>query len=188
MQSFLLLLTGKLYKLFESILVFCMVIMFILIFINVAMRFIINDSIDLAEELPRFLFIWMTFIGAILALKENTHISVNIVVSRLPPGGKKICWLACQILIFICGIYMLYGTWLQHDILKFNLSPVMMVSMLFVYGVSYISGLFIALISLLRVIYFFCGYITIDDLYPEIYDVDALEREAKKSELSKDGL
>lgn len=181
MKSVFLYLSNRFYRLLESILVFCMVIMFILIFTNVMLRFLINDSIDIAEELPRFLFIWMTFIGAILALKEGTHISVNIVVSRLPPRGKKICWVACQFLIFICGCYMLYGTWLQHEILRFNLSPVMMVSMLFVYGVSYLAGFCIALISLLRFINFCLGKIEVDDLYPALYDADDLENEAKKT-------
>ena len=41
----------------EAIMVICISIMFLLVLINVLMRFIFNSGIDIAEELPRFLFV-----------------------------------------------------------------------------------------------------------------------------------
>ncbi|EOV8087397.1 TRAP transporter small permease [Providencia huaxiensis] len=158
------------YKLLDNILVACMAVMFILLLANILLRFTINSSIDIAEELPRFLFIWVTFIGAIIALKENTHINVNILVSRLPKLGKKICWLLRQLLISICGGYIFYGTYLQHDILLLNLSPVMMISMLLVYGVSYISGVMFIIISLINIIRFALGHVSDIELEQSMLD------------------
>ncbi|TLI96426.1 TRAP transporter small permease [Escherichia sp. E4385] len=152
------------YAFMDFILVACMVVMFLLIFINVMMRFIFNDSIDIAEELPRFLFVWMTFIGAVIALREKTHINVNIITARLSLLGKMTCWVICQIIIIICAGYMFYSTLLQHEILFFNLSPVMMISMIFVYGVSYISGLAMLFNAAGNLMQFFSGKITEKDI------------------------
>ena len=58
-----------------------------------------------SEEVSRWLFLWMTFLGAIVALREHGHLGTDTLVSRLPRAGKKICLLIGQVL-------MLYVTWL----------------------------------------------------------------------------
>ncbi len=164
MLRFLKILERFFYKLLDNILVACMSVMFVLLSANILLRFAFNDSIDIAEELPRFLFVWITFVGAIIALKENTHINVNILVSRLPQNGKKVCWFLRQALIFVCGGYIFYGTYLQHEILLYNLSPVMMISMVLVYGISYLSGFMFMLHSLINMIRFCTGKVRASEL------------------------
>lgn len=164
MLRFLKILERFFYKVLDNILIACMVIMFVLLSANILLRFVFNDSIDIAEELPRFLFVWITFIGAIVALKENTHINVNILIVRLSKNGKKICWLLRQALTFVCGGYIFYGTYLQHEILLYNLSPVMMISMILVYGISYLSGFMFMLHSLINLIRFCTGKVRDSEL------------------------
>lgn len=170
MLRFLKILERFFYKVLDNILVACMTIMFILLSANILLRFVFNDSIDVAEELPRFLFVWITFIGAIIALKENTHINVNILIVRLPKNGKKVCWFLRQALTFVCGGYILYGTYLQHEILLYNLSPVMMISMILVYGVSYVSGFMFMLHSLMNLIRFCTGKVRDGELEQSMLD------------------
>ena len=61
--------------------VITMIVMFVLVFINVMLRMIFNTGIDFAEELPRFAFIWMTFIGAIIGMHKHTHLGVDMLVA-----------------------------------------------------------------------------------------------------------
>ena len=170
MLRFLKILERFFYKLLDNILVACMTIMFVLLSANILLRFGFNDSIDMAEELPRFLFVWITFIGAIIALKENTHINVNILIVRLPKNGKKVCWFLRQVLVFVCGGYIFFGTYLQHEILLYNLSPVMMISMVLVYGVSYISGFMFMLHSLINIIRFCTGKVRAGELEQSMHE------------------
>ncbi len=163
-MSFLKSLVDGFYKCLEAILVFCMVLMFILVFANVIMRFVFNSGLDISEELPRFMFVWMTFFGAVVAMRERTHIGVAIVITLLPSLGRKICWGICQILILICSIYMLYSTWLQHEIIYYNLSPVMQVSMFYVYGVSYIAAPLIGLNAIVNLIRLVLGQVAEHEL------------------------
>ncbi len=136
------------YRILEVILVINMIIMFVLVFMNVVLRLGFNTGIDFAEEVPRFAFIWMTFVGAVIGMRKHTHLGVDMVVAVLPLLGRKACWATSQIIMAVCSLYMLYGTWLQHDIIAANASPVMQMSMLWAFGVSYLTGAAITLICL----------------------------------------
>ncbi len=80
-------------------------VMVVLVFGNVVLRYGFNSGIVLSEELSRWLFIWLTFMGALVAMHERAHLGTDMLVSRLPTVGKK----ACLLLSHAC---MLYVTWL----------------------------------------------------------------------------
>ena len=126
--------------------VLCMVVMLVMVFGNVMLRLFFNTGIDLSEEIPRFAFVWMTFLGAIVGMRRRAHLGVDIVVQALPVFGRKVCWGISQAIMLVCCLYIVYGTWLQHDIIEGNASPVAQISMLWVFGVSYLTGTAIALI------------------------------------------
>jgi TRAP-type C4-dicarboxylate transport system permease small subunit len=136
------------YRLIEVILVACMAVMLVMVFGNVVLRLFFNTGIDLSEEMPRFAFVWMTFLGGIIGLHRRSHLGVDMVVQALPVLGRKLCWAISQVVMLICALFIFYGTWLQHDIIAGNASPVAQISMLWVYGVSYVTGAAIALICL----------------------------------------
>ncbi|MFT3961469.1 TRAP transporter small permease [Propionivibrio sp.] len=136
------------YRLLEVIMVVCLLVMFVLVFINVMMRIFMNSGIDVSEELPRYAFVWMTFIGAVVGMRKHAHLGVDMVVAALPVLGRKVCWGISQAIMALCSLYMLYGTWLQHDIIAANASPVMQMSMLWAFGVSYLTGAAITLICI----------------------------------------
>ena len=139
-------------RLLEVTLVVCMVVMFVFVFINVMMRLLMNSGIDISEELPRFAFVWMCFVGAVVGMRRHSHLGVDMVVAALPLFGRKVCWGISQAIMAVCSVYMLYGTWLQHDIIEKNASAVMQVSMLYVYGISYLAGAAIIVICLANLV------------------------------------
>lgn len=79
--------------------------MVVLVFGNVVLRYAFNSGITVSEELSRWLFVWMTFLGAIVALKEHGHLGTDMLVSRLGATGKRLCLAVGQVL-------MLYASWL----------------------------------------------------------------------------
>lgn len=151
-------------RLLELVLVICLVVMFVLVFINVVMRLGFNSGIDISEELPRYAFVWMCFVGGVVGMRRHSHLGVDMVVAALPLLGRKICWGISQTIMAVCSLYMLYGTWLQHDIIKQNASAVMQISMLYVYGVSYLAGAAITVICLVNLLRLFLGQVEDDEL------------------------
>lgn len=152
------------YRALEVVMVLCITVMLIMVFGNVILRLFFNTGIDLSEEIPRFAFVWMTFIGAIVGMRKRAHLGVDIVTNLLPTAGKKFCWATSQVVMLVCCIYIVYGTWLQHDIIEGNASPVAQISMLWVFGVSYLTGTAIAINCVSNLVRLALGKISDDEL------------------------
>lgn len=171
------------YRLLEIIMFICMIIMLVLVFINVMMRLFMNSGIDVSEELPRYAFVWLTFVGAVVGMRKRTHLGVDMLVAVLPVAGRKVCWGISQAIMAVCAGYMLYGTWLQHDILAANASPVMQMSMLWAFGISYLTGVAITIICVANLLRLFFGHVAEEEL------IDVQEEgldEAKEAERELD--
>lgn len=84
--------------------------MSIFIFTNVVLRYVFNSGLDWAEELTRFLFVWATFLGAVLALKDNNHLGFTSVVQKMPQSIKKLMFLASSIMILYVLLDLFMGS------------------------------------------------------------------------------
>lgn len=155
---------NALQRLLEIVMVLCLVVMFVMVLGNVVLRLVFNTGIDLSEEIPRFAFVWLTFLGAIVGMRRRAHLGVDILVQALPVLGRRVCWGLSQAIMLVCCVYIVYGTWLQHDIIKGNASPVAQLSMLWVFGVSYLTGTAIGLICLSNLIRLLAGDVAEDEL------------------------
>jgi TRAP-type C4-dicarboxylate transport system permease small subunit len=164
MKNALQIVIDNFYRLLEAIMVVCMAVMFVLVFINVMMRIFLNSGLDISEELPRFAYVWMTFLGAVIGVHKHSHLGVDMLITVLPMFGRKVCWGISQIIMALCSLYMLYGTWLQHEIISINASPVMQVSLVWVYGVSYVTGTAITIICLSNLMRLFLGQVNEKEL------------------------
>lgn len=80
-------------------------LMVVLVFGNVVLRYAFNSGVIVSEELSRWLFVWVTFLGAVVALHEGAHLGSDTLVSRLPLAGKKLCMLLGHLLMLLaCGL------------------------------------------------------------------------------------
>lgn len=144
--------------------------MLILVGLNVFLRIFANSGIDFAEEIPRFMFIWLIFCGSVVAMKQRTHISVNMFVLLSPKFLQKIFYAITQLLVFVCGLYITYGTFMLHTIIYENASPVLQISTLWVYGVTYISGPGLTLIAFANLVRQVMGRVTDEELTGRVDD------------------
>jgi TRAP-type C4-dicarboxylate transport system permease small subunit len=89
----------------DALMALALAIMVVLVFGNVVLRYGFNTGIAVSEEVSRWLFVWLTFLGAIVAIKEHGHLGSDMLVSRLGVTGKKIC-------LVLGHLLMLYATWM----------------------------------------------------------------------------
>ena len=80
------------------LIVFCLAAMVVPVFGSVVLRYGFNSGISVSEEMARYLFVWLTFLGAVVAVQGHGHQGVDTLVSRLPAIGKKFC----AVLVFSC--------------------------------------------------------------------------------------
>ena len=120
-----------------------MAVMVVLVFGNVFMRYALNSGFTLSEELSRWLFVWMTFLGAVAALRENGHLGTDMLVGRLGPMGKRICMGLSLVLMLFCDWLIFKGSYDQMMINLDSTSAVMEVSQ----GWFYAAGVVFAVLS-----------------------------------------
>jgi TRAP-type C4-dicarboxylate transport system permease small subunit len=136
------------FHLLKVAIVLCLVLMVILVFGNVVLRYAFNLGITVSEEVSRFLFVWLTFLGAIVAFRERGHLGVDMVVSRLPSIGKKACLIVSQLLMLYVTWLFLQGSWAQTMINLGVRSPSAGISMGLFYGVGIVFSVSAGLIQL----------------------------------------
>lgn len=130
-------------RLLAWLMVISLALMVVMVFGNVFMRYAFNSGLTLSEELSRWLFVWLTFMGAVVALNEHAHLGTDSLISRLPPAGKKLClFLALCLMGFICWL-IFKGAYEQVKINWDSTSAVMETSM----GYFYASGMVFALLA-----------------------------------------
>ncbi|MCE8018591.1 TRAP transporter small permease [Halomonas sp. MCCC 1A11036] len=125
-------------------LVFCLISIVCLIFLNVVLRYGFNSGINISVELSRFLFVWMVFSGAIIVLHENGHVAVEALVRKLPRlGALSVVILAKLCMIFV-GVLLLDGSWKQMMLNWSTLSPTVGMPM----GYFYLTGVIFSVLSI----------------------------------------
>ena len=100
-------------KLFEVLIALCLAVMVVLVFGNVVLRYGFDSNIAMSDEISRWLFVWVTFLGAVVALHKNEHLGMDMVVDRLPVLGRKICLvLGHGVMLGVAGL-LFSGSWDQ---------------------------------------------------------------------------
>ena len=171
----------------EFLMVVMMACMLILVGTNVMLRIFANSGIDFAEEVPRFMFVWLIFCGAVVASRERTHIRVNLILLWSVKPLQKVFYAITELLILICGIYITYGTTMLHTIIYENSSPVLQISTLWVYGVTYIAGPGLTLIALCNLIRLALGRVSDMELTGSHEDPDKDAAKTKPGITDKGG-
>jgi TRAP-type transport system small permease protein len=136
------------FHLLKIMIALCLAIMVVLVFGNVVLRYGFNMGITSSEELSRLLFVWMTFLGAIVAMHEHGHLGVDIVVRRLPAFGKKLCLVVSHVLMLFATWLFLQGSW-EQTLINLDVSaPATGLSMGLFYGVGVVFSVSTGLILL----------------------------------------
>jgi TRAP-type transport system small permease protein len=139
-------------KLIGYVIAAMLAVMVVLVFGNVFMRYAFNSGFTVSEELSRWLFVWLTFLGAVVALRSNAHLGTDVLVGRLSPVGKRVCLGISLLLMLYCLALIFKGSYQQTIINWDSTSAVMEVSM----GYFYASGMVMSVLG---------GLIVLSDLW-----------------------
>lgn len=93
-----------LYKIIYYFSSLLMIGMVAVIFSQVVARYVFHNSLSWSEEVGRYLFVWMTFLGTALGVRKRAHVSLDSLIKQLPtPIYKAIVVLSyLAMIIFTC--------------------------------------------------------------------------------------
>lgn len=169
-------------RVIETLIALALATMVLLVFGNVLLRYVFNSGIAISEEMSRWLFVWLTFMGAVVAVKEQAHLGTDFLLAKLPPWLQRGCLVVSYMLMLYCTWLLFSGAWTQTWINLDVEAPVSGASV----GVFYASGVFFAASSgviLLRQLWLvLSGQVRDDDLV----NIRESEELAQLSELPLD--
>jgi TRAP-type C4-dicarboxylate transport system permease small subunit len=99
----------------EAVCAFLLAFIFVMVAIQVFLRYLFNFSFVWSEELIRYLMIWMVMIGSALVQSKNDHIRIDFFPMLAGPRGRRVmetgfrlCTLAFLAVILVKGVKMVY--------------------------------------------------------------------------------
>jgi TRAP-type C4-dicarboxylate transport system permease small subunit len=165
--------------LLEEVMGWTLALMVVLVFGNVVLRYGFNSGIAVSEELSRYLFVWMTFIGAVAGLKRRQHLGIDSLVKRLPGWGRTVNAIAAHLVMLLCCAALLWGSLVQMKVNQENRSPVMEIPLSVIYAAAAFGGLAMSLILLVSLYRLLTGKATADELRLSTDEAEQAESEVE---------
>ena len=152
------------YKFLELLLIVLLAGMAIMVFVNVVLRYGFNSGLNISDELSRYFFVWLTFIGAVVTFREHSHLGVETLVMMFGRKGRVICMILSNLIVLMCCAIFFWGAWLQSGINLSMKAPVSGIPMLFVYGIGMFTGAGIGIIAVERLLRLLTGRVTDEEI------------------------
>jgi TRAP-type transport system small permease protein len=153
----------------------CLSGMVVLVFANVVLRYAFGEGITFSEEFSRWLFVWLTFFGAIVAMKEHTHLGMDSVIARLSVTGKKVAYVFSHLLMIMCVTLLLTGGWEQTLVNLETKAAATGLSVSLFYGIIMVFGVSAMCILLYDLFLVLSGRIAVDELIQVKESEDSVE-------------
>jgi TRAP-type C4-dicarboxylate transport system permease small subunit len=77
-------------KALDAVLILMMIVMASAVVIQVVSRYIINRPTSWSEEVARYLFVWITFLGSAVVIRKRRHVDVSVLTDRLPARAARV--------------------------------------------------------------------------------------------------
>ena len=139
-------------KAIEAFAVIILSAMSILVFLNVVLRYGFNSSINVTEEVSRYMFVWLAFLGAVLAFSENKHVSVTVLTDKLSPIGRNVLKLFTDAAMLFCCYLIVDGSWIQFQLNLNNLAPISGLPQGITFLASVVAGVLIGILIIARMV------------------------------------
>ena len=110
-----------------------MAAMVVIISAQVWYRFVLNDPLSWSEEAGRYLFVWISFLGAAAGVRYQVHLGIDLMDKLLPPTVYRWIIVLVNLLIQIFLLMIIYWGFKILGVIKFQESPSMHISMRYPY-------------------------------------------------------
>ena len=108
-------------------------VMLIAVAVQVFYRYVLNNPLPWPEELARYLFVWITYIGLVKVVRENSHYRIDFLLLRMPKRLQILFEIFFDSLVVLLLLLALYGSFALIKANRVILSPAMQVPIIVVY-------------------------------------------------------
>lgn len=125
----------------------------LLVLLQISQRYFSLFPTPWTEEMSRYLFVYLTFLGSALLIKEKGHITVDLIVERLPRKLRLVVFVLVQLLM-LAFLYLFAGGILELTLGSVNTraSSMTWFSMSYLYAGVWLGGVLMFVYALIEVI------------------------------------
>jgi len=139
---------NSIYSFTKNIAIVMFIGMLVLSMLQVFCRYVLKISLSFTEELARFLFIWVTFLGTAMALKKNQHVCMELLLEQLPATARKVIELVGTITSAVIYLIMIWSGYVVVSKTMRQTSAALNLPMGLVYAVVPVCGILMLLFLL----------------------------------------
>jgi len=130
------------------VLAIILTIMLVVVSAQVWYRFVLNDPLTWSEEVARYLFVWISFIGSAVGVRSHVHLGIDLIDKILSPRGRMIMTLVVNLLIQIFLVIVIYWGIRILQVVHFQKSASLGIPMTYPYLAVPVGSSFMLLNSL----------------------------------------
>ena len=111
-------------------------------------RFILNNPLSWSEEAARYLFVWISFMGAAAGVRYQVHLGIDLMEKILPAGSYRLVVIIVNLIIQVFLLMIIYWGFKILGVIQFQESPSMHISMRYPYMAVPMGSIFMLINSL----------------------------------------
>jgi len=124
----------------------------VMTFVNVIMRYFANAPVVGVDEIAVIMFAWITYLGALIAVKRGRHYSIPLIIDLLPPKLRAIGGVLTHVIVVaILGVTVYYAYKVDF-VLRFQHTPALGIPAYYGYAALPIAGCGMILVTIIRAV------------------------------------
>src|SRR4028119_1880474 len=100
-----------------------LIVIVAVVFANVVARYFFSRPLHWSDEVAQFLFLWLSYIGALAALMAGRHYSVPKLIDMLPSKARLAAATFSDLVVLAMLAVLVWYGWQLVDRLSFQVSP-----------------------------------------------------------------
>jgi len=123
----------------KGLIIILFIVMVVLVFGQVFVRYVLHSSFTWSEELSRFCMVWMVFLSAVIVFNSNNHIMVDALITYVKGVTRTVFLILSKIAVLVFSIFITIGASQFLPTVSIQTSPANRINMSYVYAVIPIS-------------------------------------------------
>ncbi|MEW6185922.1 MAG: TRAP transporter small permease [Thermodesulfobacteriota bacterium] len=113
---------------------FLLALLTLVVFLQVLFRYVLTQPLSWSEEMARYLFVWLSILGAALGVQKKGHFGLDFFQRMLPEKMKGVLGLIMHLLMIMVTMVILYQGVRLVQMTRLQESAAMAISMAWAYG------------------------------------------------------
>ena len=129
-----------------------LVVIVALVFSNVIGRYFLHAPLRWSDEVAQFLFLWLSYLGALAALMGGRHYSFPNVINMLPANLRLAAKTVSDLIVLAMLAILVWGGVVLVDLLHHQRSPAIDLPVYYVYAALPLVSFLMALVIVFQII------------------------------------